>query len=216
MKYFKQEDEFKLESYAKENSTTIPKYLDELERISHLNTNSGRMVSGWEQGRILSTISKMIRPKSILEIGTFTGYSALCLAEGLQNGGQLISLDINPEWNKIAKKYINQSPYHDSIKLIIQDALEYLLKDKSHYDLIFIDADKERYSQYFEICLDLLNSGGFLLADNVLWSGKVLHENPDKTTASIIEFNRMVCQNTRVENFILPIRDGINIIRKLQ
>jgi predicted O-methyltransferase YrrM len=216
MKYFDSVYSEEIEKYAKKHSSENSDYLEELERITYLNTTAPRMISGWEQGRFLSMISKMLKPKNILEIGTFTGYSALCMAEGLADGGQIVSLDINEEWSEIAKEYIAKSPFEKSIKLVISDAAEFLNKDNNSYDLIFIDADKESYPLYFDLCIDKIAVGGFLLADNVLWSGKVLEDNPDKKTQIIQSFNEKVLADERVENFLLPLRDGINIIRKIK
>jgi caffeoyl-CoA O-methyltransferase len=173
-----------------------------------------RMLSGHLQGRFLSLISKMICPKAILEIGTYTGYSALCLAEGLQPDGKLITIDVNEELEDRVKGYFNQSDYRDQIDYRIGKALELIPQLTESFDLVFIDADKENYANYYDLVIDKVERGGIILADNVLWSGKVLNAKPDKDTQNILAFNDKVHNDARVENVLLPIRDGITVIRK--
>jgi predicted O-methyltransferase YrrM len=172
------------------------------------------MLSGHLQGRFLSMVSKMVRPKYILEIGTYTGYSALCLAEGLQPDGKLVTIDINEELESMCRRYFSQSPYHQQIDLRIGDAKAIIPQLNYPFDLVFIDADKENYLFYYELLIPKLPSGAFILADNVLWSGKVLDEqHKDKETQSLREFNTHILNDTRVEKLLLPVRDGVMIIR---
>ncbi len=215
MKYYDLTHNNEIEEYARKFSSVENAYLIELERYTHLHTSNPRMLSGWEQGRLLSCISGMLQPKRVLEVGTFTGYSALCLAEGLHEEGMIYTLDVNEEWNAVAKEFVGKSPFKDKINLILQDAKVFLKNTDSVYDLCFIDADKENYPIYYELCLEKTKKGGYIMADNVLWSGKVLMENPDKLTNIIKGFNEMVQNDVRVQNFLLPIRDGISIIKKL-
>ena len=175
------------------------------------------MLSGHTQGRLLPMISKMIKPGTILEIGTFTGYSAICFAEGLTENGMLHCIEINPEYEEIIQRYIDNSGFHNKIKIHIGDALKIIPEFKEIFDLVFIDAGKEQYLRYYKLIFDKVKSGGFILADNALWDGKVLQEekNIDKETRGIKEFNDFVQQDARVENFLLPFRDGLMIIRKI-
>jgi caffeoyl-CoA O-methyltransferase len=173
------------------------------------------MLSGGYQGRILSMISKLIQPKNILEIGTYTGYSALCLAEGLQKNGTLITIDKNEELEDFAKKYFEKSNYNAQIKQLIGDALDIIPTLNEKFDLVFIDADKENYTNYFKMIIDKMNSGGVILSDNVLWSGKVVEkiDSNDKDTKVLVEFNKMLNTDDRIETILLPIRDGLSISR---
>ena len=159
-------------------------------------------------------ISKMIRPKFVLEIGTYTGYSAICLAEGIQSNGMLITIDINQELEEKVRGYFNEASLSSIIDYRIGNAMELIPTLKESFDLVFIDADKKNYSQYFDLVIDKVVPGGFILADNVLWSGKVLDDKPDKDTKAIVDFNRKVKDDARVENVLLPIRDGIMVLRK--
>jgi caffeoyl-CoA O-methyltransferase len=201
--------------YCEQNSTQQDESLQKIERTTHLQTLSPRMLSGHLQGLILTMISQMIRPKTILEIGTFTGYSAICLAKGLEKNGNLITIEYDVENAHLAKKMIDATPFRDQIELVTGDA-KVIIPDLDYvFDLVFIDADKDAYSLYYDLVIDKCRSGSIILADNVLWSGKVLDPNPDKKTASLIAFNKKIAQDHRVENVILPIRDGINLIRKI-
>ncbi|MCS7076812.1 MAG: O-methyltransferase [Bacteroidia bacterium] len=203
-----------IEEYARWHTEPEPDLLQQLNRETHAKVLYPRMLSGHFQGRLLSLISKMIRPKYILEIGTYTGYSALCLAEGLQNDGKLITIDINEELESICRRYFAESKYHLQIDLRIGDARVIIPQLNYPFDLVFIDADKENYLFYYEILLPKLPKGAFILADNVLWSGKVLNEqHKDKETQSLREFNDYILKDTRVEKLLLPIRDGLMIIR---
>ncbi len=190
--------------------------LRELDRETNLNVLGARMISGHLQGQVLSMLSKMIRPKTILEIGTFTGYSAICLARGLQEGGKLITLEINDELENIAKKYFEKAGIQHKIEQRIGAALDIIPTLNETFDLVFIDAHKPEYSAYFEAVFGKVNIGGYIIADNTLWNGKVI-ENPaddDFQTLGIIEFNTIIKNDNRVEKVILPLRDGMTIIRK--
>ena len=204
------------EDYCTLNSSRPPEYLFDLERETHIKTINPRMLSGHLQGRLLSMISKMISPERILEIGTFTAYSALCLAEGLTSTGKLDTIELNLELKKLIYKYINQSPYKDRIRPHFGDALNLIEKMEGEYDLVFIDAGKDQYIDYYEKAIPKLHQGGIVLADNVLWSGKVYLEPQDETARHIHRFNRHVLQDKRVEVIMLPLRDGISIIKKME
>jgi predicted O-methyltransferase YrrM len=176
------------------------------------------MLSGKLQGRFISMISRMISPKSILEIGTFTGYSAICLAEGLQKDGQLHTIEINEELKQQNELYFSEAGISDRITTHFGNALDIIPQLDILFDLIFMDADKANYCNYFELSMKVLKTGGFILADNVLWSGKVLIKDPnklDKDTEAVIAFNEMVQKDDRVENVMIPIRDGITLIQKI-
>ena len=207
----------KLAKYAEEHTSNETELLVQLNRDTYANVLAPRMLSGHLQGRVLSMISKMIQPKYILEIGTYTGYSALCLAEGLQEGGQLHTIDINEELESRIRKFLDQSEYQDKIKLHIGNALELIPQLNYPFDLVFIDADKENYLNYYQLLIEHLPSGAVLIADNVLWSGKVIDEGQlqkDHETKCLDEFNKSVQADTRVENVLFPIRDGLMVIRK--
>lgn len=206
-----------LEKYLENHTSPVNELLVELRRETYQKTTQPHMLSGDYQGQFLSIISRLIQPKTILEIGTFTGYSALCLAEGMAKDGKLITIDRNEELMYLPKKYFDQSPYADQIDFKIGNALDVLdeLKDEI-YDLVFIDADKSNYINYYEKVIGQVRKGGVLLVDNVLWYGKVLEEAKpnDKDTQVLKEFNDKVAKDDRVEVVILPIRDGISLIRK--
>lgn len=204
------------ENYAESISAKEPQLLQKLYRETYQKVLKPRMLSGHLQGRLLSLISKLIAPKNILEIGTFTGYSALCLAEGLQENGKLHTIDINEELYDLQQKYFNQSDWKNQIKQHIGDALEIIPQINETFDLIFIDADKNNYSNYFDLVLPKMNPGGVLISDNVLWYGKVLKpaKKKDKSTKLLQEFNQKLRDDNRIENLLLPIRDGILISRK--
>ncbi len=204
-----------INEYCEQHSTPQDEILRQIERATHLETLSPRMLSGHMQGMLLTLISKMIAPKVILEIGTFTGYSAVCLAKGLQSGGKLITIEYNEENAYLAKRLIDETIFKEQIDLILGDAKEIIPTIDSTFDLVFIDADKDAYSLYYDLVIDKCRSGSIILADNILWSGKVLDAKPDKKTASLMAFNEKIAQDSRVENVILPIRDGINLIRKI-
>lgn len=190
--------------------------LQELDRETHLKVLGARMLSGNLQGQVLTMLSKMIQPKRILEVGTFTGYSAICLAKGLTEDGKLITIELDDELEALSKKYFEKAGLTGKIEQRIGPALEIIPKIDETFDLVFLDADKEEYSGYFHLVFDRLRSGGIIIADNTLWSGKVL-ETPaadDHQTKGIIAFNEMIKNESRVEKVILPLRDGMTIIRK--
>ena len=202
-----------LQRYAEQQTSPESDLLKKINRDTHAHVLMPRMLSGHLQGRVLSMISCMMKPQRILEIGTYTGYSALCLAEGLSPGGKLITIDINEELEKKVRDHFSE--WQDKIEYRIGNALEIVPTLNEIFDLVFIDADKGNYSKYFDLVIDKIRPGGFILADNVLWSGKVLNKNPDNDTKSIIAFNQKIQHDSRVENVLLPIRDGIMMIRKL-
>ena len=206
-----------LNQYIKSHTTPEDSLLTQVERDTHQHVLAPRMVSGHIQGAVLQMLSMMIRPKRILEIGTFTGYSALCLARGLDKDGMLHTIEIDDELEYIYAKYFAQSTYAQNIKYHIGDAREIITTLNDTFDLVFLDGDKRQYTEYYNILMDnnLVKSGGYIFADNVLWSGKVVEtvKSSDKQTLNILEFNELVLKDERVENVILPIRDGMNIIR---
>ena len=203
-----------LMKYAEDNTSGESKVLAELRAECYLKYADAAMLSGFFQGRVLSMLSHMIRPKVILEIGTYLGYSALCLAEGLAEDGKLITIDVNEETNKVAKSYAARTEYATRIEFVLSSALEFIPTMTESLDLVFIDADKPNYSNYFDLVIDRLSEGGFIIADNVLWSGKVLSDVKDEDTRALYEFSQKVMADERVENVLLPIRDGLMVIRK--
>lgn len=204
-----------LEEYLSAHHDPEPELLARLNRETHLKVLQPRMLSGPLQGRYLAMLSKMFQPKYILEIGTYTGYSALCLAEGLKPNGELHSLEINDELEGMITSYFRASDYSDQLHLHLGDALELIPQINRDWDLIFIDADKPRYLDYYQLIVPHLKSGALILADNVLWSGKVLKdpEPQDESTKALLEFNTFVQEDNRVENLLLPLRDGLMCIR---
>ena len=207
-----------IEAYCESHTTAESELLHRLYRQTHLQTINPRMASGQLQGQFLSLISKMLRPRKVLEIGTFTGYSAICLAEGLADEGELHTIEINEEYEDRIREYFAQSPDRDKIILHIGDAKAIVPSLQAPWDLVFIDAEKTDYQEYYDIVLPLVRKGGFILIDNTLWNSKVIHEvqHNDKDTQAILAFNDTVQQDTRVRNLLLPFRDGIMIIEKLQ
>lgn len=205
-----------LNNYCEIHTQPESDLLSELNRETHLKVLSPRMLSGHLQGRFLSFISKLKQPKTILEIGTYTGYSALCLAEGLQKDGILITIDPNEETNLVANSYFKKSAYTTQIKLMQGNAQEIIPTMRNEFDIVFIDADKRNYPLYFDLVIEKVKSGGMIIADNVLWSGKVLSpENKmDQDTKIINAFNQKVSEDSRVTNLLLPIRDGLMILLK--
>ena len=204
-----------LQRYAEQHSTAESELLRRINRDTHAHVMMPRMLSGHLQGRALAMISNILRPERILEIGTYTGYSAICMAEGLQDEGKLVTIDINEELEQKVRKYFDEAGLSSKIDYRIGDATKIIPLLQDTFDLIFIDADKENYSRYFDLVIDKVRVGGIILADNVLWSGKVLDEKPDKDTRAIVEFNKKIQRDARVENVLLPIRDGILMIRKV-
>jgi len=204
-----------IDNYSTEHTQAESKLLSELNRETHVKMLIPRMLSGHMQGRILSAISHMIKPKNVLEIGTYTGYSALCFAEGLAPNGKIITIDINEELTPMAEKYFKASEYANQIEFKIGNALDIIPTLTDSFDLVFIDADKENYANYFDLIIDKMPSGGFILADNVLWSGNILkpESEMDKSTLALHHFNQKVHNDPRVENVLFPIRDGIMVLR---
>lgn len=205
-----------LQKYSEDHTTAESDLLATINRNTYAKVMQPRMLSGHLQGRVLAMLSHMIKPQHILEIGTYTGYSALCLAEGLADNGTLISIDANEEFLSIAQKNIEAAPTFNKIKLMHGDALTIIPALNTSFDLIFIDANKEAYPAYFDLCLAVCKKGGFIMADNVLWSGNVIKpiEQQDEETEHIQAFNTKVQSCELVENVLLPIRDGIMLIRK--
>ncbi|MEQ9591332.1 MAG: O-methyltransferase [Cyclobacteriaceae bacterium] len=204
-----------LQDYVQKHTTEESELLKRIDRETHANVLMPRMLSGHLQGRVLSMISKIASPKTILEIGTYTGYSAICLAEGIKKGGTLITLDINEELEERVRGYFSEANLDEVIDYRIGNALDIIPTLSTRFDLVFIDADKVNYCNYYDLVIDKMKEGGMILADNVLWSGKVLSAQPDKDTRAIIEFNRKVTDDSRVENVLFPVRDGLMVIRKL-
>ncbi|MDR6301248.1 O-methyltransferase [Mesonia maritima] len=204
-----------IETYAENHSQKEPELLAKLSRETHQKVLQPRMLSEHFQGRVLSMISKLIQPKTILEIGTYTGYSALCLAEGMQKNGKLITIDKNEELEDFQKKYFDQSEWKNQIQQKVGNALNIIPKLEEKFDLVFIDADKQNYPNYFELILPKMNSGGIILSDNVLWSGKVVKplKDNDKDTAALLHYNKLINEDERVESVLLPIRDGLTLTR---
>lgn len=208
----------KLAQYIEQHTDVEPEILKRLNRETQLKVLMPRMISGHFQGRVLSTLMKMIRPMAILEIGTYTGYSALSMAEGLSVQGTLTTIDINAELEDFVRPFFNESDYATQIKYIIGDAKQLIPTLNEKYDVVFIDADKENYALYYDLIFDKLNIGGYMIADNVLWSGKVVADTIkiDKDTKALLDFNDKVQADERVENVLFPIRDGLLIARKIK
>jgi caffeoyl-CoA O-methyltransferase len=204
----------KLSTYSEAFSEPESELLKALNRETNLKVNQPRMLSGHIQGRLLSFLSKMQQPELILEIGTYTGYSALCLAEGLKENGKLITIDPNEETNAFAQKYFNRSPLKDKIELLTGQAGSIIPTIDKQIDLVFIDADKKNYAVYFDLVIDKVKKGGLIIADNVLWSGKVVETEMDKDTLAIHGFNKKVSEDKRIETLLLPVRDGLMLMRK--
>lgn len=207
-----------LDEYICQHSQKESSLLNELNRETWSKVLIPRMLSGHLQGRALSMLSKMIRPKHVLEIGTYTGYSAICLCEGLEQGGKLITIDINEELENMAISYFKKAAVKDKIQHYVGNAIDIIPTLDDDFDLVFIDADKENYSNYFDLVIDKMPVGGFIIADNVLWSGKVVKttEEKDQETKAIKAFNNKVQNEERVENVLFPIRDGLMICRKIK
>lgn len=205
-----------LSNYSEKHSEAESTLLNELNRETHLKAMSPRMLSGHIQGRFLSLISKLVKPENILEIGTYTGYSALCLAEGLQADGKLITIDPNEETNVMASKYFQHSAYAKQIELSAGDATKIIPTLSQSFDIVFIDADKRNYALYFDLIIDKVNKGGLIIADNVLWSGKVVtpENEMDVDTKAIHDFNKKINEDKRVTNLLLPVRDGLLLMLK--
>ncbi|AUC21602.1 methyltransferase [Polaribacter sejongensis] len=204
-----------IDNYVVEHSQQEPTILKELSKETWQKVLNPRMLSGAFQGRVLSMISKLIQPKNILEIGTYTGYSALCLAEGLSSEGKIFTLDKNEELETLQNKYFEKSGFRNQIEQFVGNAIEIIPTIDQKFDMVFIDADKSNYINYFHLIIDKMNSGGIILSDNVLWSGKVVEklDPKDKDTKVLLEYNKLLNTDDRVETVLLPIRDGLTITR---
>jgi caffeoyl-CoA O-methyltransferase len=203
-----------LEAYVQQHSQQEPELLQQLARETHLKVLQPRMLSGAYQGRLLALITKLISPKRILEIGTFTGYSALCMAEGLQSDGRIDTIDIDEELTDMQRRYFDTSGYGHQIVQHLGNAADIIPSLKGTFDMAFIDADKEQYPLYFDLIIDRIQTGGLIIADNVLWSGKVISKATDEATTALKQFNKKVAEDSRVETLLLPIRDGLTLLRK--
>ncbi len=205
-----------LQKYVENHSEPESDLLQQINRETHLHVLKPRMLSGHLQGRVLSMLAHMIRPKNILEIGTYTGYATLCMAEGMQKGGKIITIDNNRELSARAQEYFALSQYAKQIEMKVGKAKEIIPRLSEKWDLIFIDADKENYTLYFDRVIDQVNTGGFIIADNTLWSGKIVDSTQtDKETEAIRAFNQKIHTDSRVQNVLFPIRDGLMILRKI-
>ena len=205
-----------LEKYAQAHSSNESPLLQKINRDTYANVLMPRMLSGHLQGRFLAMISGMVKPKNILEIGTFTGYSAICLAEGLAEDGKLYTIDINEELEDRVRGYFEEAGLSKKIDYYIGNAMQVIPNLGVSFDLVFIDADKINYAAYYNLVFDKVNKGGFIIADNVLWSGKVVDsKKADKDTQALMDFNDMVHKDARVEKVMLPLRDGLTIIKKI-
>ncbi len=203
-----------LEQYAVAHTKSASEVLQQLERETYTRIYMPQMVSGHLQGKFLSMISRMVKPENILEIGTFTGYSAICLSDGLQENGTLYTIDVNEELEEMARKYFAQAGLTHKVKYMIGDAVSLIPQIEVMLDLVFIDADKENYSKYYDLVFPKLRSGGVILADNVLWSGKVIEEKMDAETKALTAFNDKVQSDPRVDNVLITIRDGVMMMIK--
>jgi len=203
-----------LTDYAESFTSGESEVLAELREHCYAHYEDSAMLSGFFQGRVLSMVSHMVRPQVILEIGTYLGYSALCLAEGLAEDGKVITLDILEDTNKVARSFVEKTGFADRIECLLGPAADIIPNLTETLDLVFIDADKTNYSNYYDLVFDKLRPGGIILADNVLWSGRVLNEVKDEDTQALHEFNQKVLADERVENVLLPIRDGLMVMRK--
>lgn len=207
-----------LQKYVEDHTQEESPLLKQINRETHAEVMRPRMLSGHLQGRVLAMLSHMIQPRAILEIGTYTGYSAICMAEGMVAGGKLVTIDKNDELEERVRSYFKAANLEDSIDYILGDAMELIPSMEMTFDLVFIDADKVNYTHYYDMVLNKVRPGGYIIADNVLWSGKVVPEGRnklDKDTQVMLDFNDKVHKDTRVENVLLPIRDGLMILRKL-
>ena len=205
-----------LDEYVCNHTEKEPSLLYELNRKTNLEVLRPRMLSGHFQGRVLSMLSHMIQPLNVLEIGTYTGYSALSFAEGLKEGGKVTTIDVNEELEELVNSFVGKSDFKDSIEMIVGDAMVIIPTLECVYDIIFIDADKQNYSKYFDLVFDKVRSGGYIIADNVLWSGKVVenYESTDQDTRFLMDFNKKIQEDARVQNVLFPLRDGLMIARK--
>lgn len=204
-----------LEAYVQQHSEQEPELLQQLTRETHLKVLQPRMLSGAYQGRLLALISKLVAPQHVLEIGTFTGYSALCMAEGLQSNGRIDTIDVDEELSDMQRRYFDASGYGGQIVQHLGNAAIIIPKLTGTFDLVFIDADKEQYPLYFDLIVERVQAGGLIIADNVLWSGKVVTKDTDEATQALVRFNKKVVEDSRVETVLLPVRDGLTLLRKI-
>ena len=204
-----------IDNYVVNHSQQEPTLLKELSRETWQKVLNPRMLSGAFQGRVLSMISKLTKPDNILEIGTYTGYSAICLAEGMSSAGKMFTIDKNEELETLQNKYFEKSGFRNQITQFVGNALEIIPKIEEKFDLVFIDADKSNYVNYFHLIIDKMNAGGIILSDNVLWSGKVVEklDPKDKDTKVLLAYNKLLNEDARIETVLLPIRDGLTISR---
>ena len=200
--------------YAEAFTAGESEILQELRKHCYDHYEDKAMLSGFVQGRVLSMFSHMIRPKVVLEIGTYLGYSALCFAEGLADGGKVITLDIQEDTNKVARSFVEKSAYADRIEFLLGFGTDIIPNLSDTFDLVFIDADKPNYPNYYDLVFDKVGTGGFIIADNVLWSGKVLDDDKDEETQALHDYNQKILADERVENILVPIRDGLMVSRK--
>ncbi len=214
MSFFEEQNP-EMDRYIELHTSEEPELLKKLRKETYQKTTQPHMISGYQQGVLLSMLSKILRPEKILEIGTFTGYAALCLAEGLPENGTLLTFDVNEDLAYLPRKYFAESRFSNQIDFRLQNALDYLKTSEDVFDLVFIDADKENYVEYFKLIKPRTRSGSIILFDNVLWYGKVLDETPkQKSTQKIKELNEIVAKDPDFENLILPLRDGLNVLRR--
>lgn len=206
-----------IQDYSAQHTSAANVLLEKIDRETNLNVLRPRMLSGHVQGRILSMIAHMVKPTSVLEIGTYTGYSALCLAEGLSSNGRLTTIDINEELEPLVTGFFEESQWASQINYLIGNALDIIPTLAHTFDIVFIDADKVNYLTYYQLVIEKMNQGGFIIADNILWSGKVISKPKpnDKDTIALIEFNQIVHEDERVENVLMAIRDGLMVLRVL-
>ncbi len=204
-----------IENYIQQHSTAEDKVLQELSRETHMKVQMPQMLSGHLQGLFLEFVSRMVQPKRILEIGTYTGYSAICLAKGLTEDGLLYTIDINDELEPMNTKYFEKAGISDKVKRLSGNAVKLIPEIDETFDIVFIDADKQNYAVYLDLVFNKVRKGGYIIADNVLWSGKVAEEKKDKDTIAIDLYNKQVAGDDRLMNYILPLRDGLNIAQKI-
>lgn len=200
--------------YSEEMTSGESAVLQELRAHCYAHYEDSAMLSGFFQGRVLSMLSHMIKPKVVLEIGTYLGYSALCLAEGLADGGKVITLDVQEDSNRVAREFVAKTEFNDRIEFVLGPATDLIPNLNETFDLVFIDADKPNYSNYYNLVFDKVRPGGFIIADNVLWSGKVIEAEKDENTQALHDFNKRVLADDRVANVLLSIRDGLMVVRK--
>jgi caffeoyl-CoA O-methyltransferase len=204
-----------INAYAEAHTSTEPDVLKALTNYTQANCELPQMLSGHLQGRLLALLSRLIQPKSILEIGTYTGYSAICLAEGLQTGGLLHTIDVDESLRPVVEEYVAQAGFNDRIKTYFGNAVDVIPTLDGPFDMVFIDADKQNYSRYFDLVFAKVRTGGLILADNVLWSGRVLDDKQDNRTKALDAFNKKMAADKRISHVLLPVRDGLHIVQKI-